>query len=1512
MEPLLKGFIRPGRILPLIAVLLAISGRPAMAQVNSVYNYLTLKSALRQTSYITNFVTNTPITVGATLAINSNSVPQTSVTIDGGTNTVVLDGNAAVRLFQVYPGFTLTLRNLQLLNGNALLYGGAVLNQGTLIISNCIVSGNAATNITGTNGVDGNSGQNNGESGESGGSAYGGAIYSTGSLCIYCSLFGTNSALAGNGGAGGSGATGVIFGGNAGDGGSGGTACGGAIYGSGPTNIIFATEFIDNKCAAGSGAAGGGAGSGPFPGDGGSGGGGGSAEGGAVYVSGPLSLINAGFYLNSTAAGSSGPAKVNSDGSGSDGISGGIAAGGGLYIASGANRADVENAVFYNNSCTGGAGGSASGQGTTGGAGGTAVGGGLASAAVLATVRNCTLATNTLSAGGFGTGARSSGVVGGTNGWDIGRSAGVMWLTGSVLSGGSNQAPNYMPNAYKITDAGYNFSSDLSLLPTNSTSQFDDTNLAQVFTSTALDPDSGDFIGPTNATSGVTIGMVVLSLEYVGSLETNVPGVPGISFPATDELLYPRRTPTTAGAYELNPLAEPLPTGVSVDITDPPNSQLVTNGQTNVQFTVGASISDTTFPLGYQWQLNGTNLVDGKNVSGSTSNVLTINKVVGTNIGSYKVLVSPSTLIAVATSSIVSLAIYSNPAVAITSPTTGSRTTNSLIEGTALGTPSVANVTCWITNLETGAVTTNRAVLASRRSATTTWSLSNALSPGTNIVVAQTLDALSHASPHESVKLFFIVPSRLTLATNGNGKITGSVSVAGNTPPANGALLNIGEDYTVTATPLAGGAFGNWTGSITSPDDTLSFIMESNLVLQANFTPGPPVITLPAANARTTNSIVAGTTSGNTQLTNILLRVTNLFTGLTLITNIVPTPSNWTLNIPLSPGTNILAVQSVGNSNAASPTVSRQFFFVQTAKFTLATNGNGRITGGASVAGNTPPANGAMLNVGEGYTLTATPLAGGAFGDWTGTIAPTARNPLTFIMASNTLLQANFVPGPPTITLPAANARTTNTMVAGTTSGNTQLTNILLWVTNLNTGITLATNTVPTPTNWALHVALSPGTNIVVAQSVGNSNAASPAVSRAFFFIQTALFTLSSNGNGAGTVTGSASVAGNVPPTNGARLNIGEGYTLTATAGKDSWFTNWTSSTGFISNSPTLHFIMESGLAIQAHFVTNLFLGAAGPFNGLFYMETNAITGQTAGMLSGLSVKSSGVYSGKLLLGSATYSLGGTFNTSGSATNPVARLAAAGGLVTVEMYLQWTNGVLNGTVSGTNAGGWHSTLYAEAAGASSNSAEYTALFLSTNAVGAGPPGYGYVLMTNHLGNLTLSYTLADGTAFSQSTPLGEYGEVPFYGTNSGLLLGWISLSNGTPQAVTPVTWIKPAAKTGLFTNGFTNLLFVEGSGWTNRAMSLNGQTLIISNAAVDSTYIISTTNSTVVKEAGSPSTNILTGTFSAKTGLLQLTFGTGVGKATLTGSCAILQNATNGGGGNFATKTNAGLILLQP
>ena len=59
------------------------------------------------------------------------------------------------------------------------------------------------------------------------------------------------------------------------------------------------------------------------------------------------------------------------------------------------------------------------------------------------------------------------------------------------------------------------------------------------------------------------------------------------------------------------------------------------------------------------------------------------------------------------------------------------------------------------------------------------------------------------------------------------------------TPDYNGALLEIGKTYTLTAKPLAGNLFAGWTGSFTSPNPVLSFPMQSNLVITANFIPNP-------------------------------------------------------------------------------------------------------------------------------------------------------------------------------------------------------------------------------------------------------------------------------------------------------------------------------------------------------------------------------------------------------------------------------------------------------------------------------------------------------------------------------------------------------------------------------------------------------------------------------------------------------------------------------------------------
>jgi len=152
-------------------------------------------------------------------------------------------------------------------------------------------------------------------------------------------------------------------------------------------------------------------------------------------------------------------------------------------------------------------------------------------------------------------------------------------------------------------------------------------------------------------------------------------------------------------------------------------------------------------------------------------------------------------------------------------------------------------------------------------------------------------------------------------------------------------------------------------------------------------------------------------------------------------------------------------------------------------------------------------------------------------------------------------------------------------------------------------------------------------------------------------------------------------------------------------------------------------------------------------------------------------------------------------------------------------------------------------------------------------------------------------------------------------THPGLLLGWLGLSNGTFLAETPMAWIKPA-RSGIYTNGFTNLLSATGSAWTNPplgvpAISLAGGALIVTNSSLALDFVVSITNNTLVKETNSISTNSLTGAITNKTGLLKIIFGNGTGQATTVGYGAILQDS-NSGGGYFVTKTNAGFFHLLP
>jgi uncharacterized repeat protein (TIGR02543 family) len=93
-----------------------------------------------------------------------------------------------------------------------------------------------------------------------------------------------------------------------------------------------------------------------------------------------------------------------------------------------------------------------------------------------------------------------------------------------------------------------------------------------------------------------------------------------------------------------------------------------------------------------------------------------------------------------------------------------------------------------------------------------------------------------HCIPHVSlgmtgvVHVVAAVRSPLTVIVHGEGRAL---------PDLNGQELLVGVSYTITASPAMGFTFTGWTGGVSSTDPRLTFVMEPNLVLEANFVPNP-------------------------------------------------------------------------------------------------------------------------------------------------------------------------------------------------------------------------------------------------------------------------------------------------------------------------------------------------------------------------------------------------------------------------------------------------------------------------------------------------------------------------------------------------------------------------------------------------------------------------------------------------------------------------------------------------
>jgi uncharacterized delta-60 repeat protein len=161
------------------------------------------------------------------------------------------------------------------------------------------------------------------------------------------------------------------------------------------------------------------------------------------------------------------------------------------------------------------------------------------------------------------------------------------------------------------------------------------------------------------------------------------------------------------------------------------------------------------------------------------------------------------------------------PKIVLASPGSGLRITNATL--IAFGQASAATELAGVWYSLNGSDWT-------QASGSTNWTATLSLLPGLNTLKAFAIDTNGLASLPASVACTYVQTATLTLATNGKGAIM---------PNYTGKALEVGQTYSLTVKPASGWISAGWSGSLTTNSATLTFVMQTNLVLQANFVTNP-------------------------------------------------------------------------------------------------------------------------------------------------------------------------------------------------------------------------------------------------------------------------------------------------------------------------------------------------------------------------------------------------------------------------------------------------------------------------------------------------------------------------------------------------------------------------------------------------------------------------------------------------------------------------------------------------
>jgi sugar lactone lactonase YvrE len=393
------------------------------------------------------------------------------------------------------------------------------------------------------------------------------------------------------------------------------------------------------------------------------------------------------------------------------------------------------------------------------------------------------------------------------------------------------------------------------------------------------------------------------------------------------------------------------------------------------------------------------------------------------------------------------------------------------------------------------------------------------------------------------------------------------------------------------------------------------------------------------------------------------------------------------------------------------------------------------------------------------------------------------------------------------ISFPKSHQALTNDFIVVTgTTGRSQV--VAAVYVQLNDQDAVLATTTDAWANWTATAALTPGTNIINAYAQDTNGFIFPATAVSFQYISNVPLTVQTNGNG--TVS---------PNDDGKLLALNVNYTLTAIPAHDWILSNWVGGVtvpyAVLSTNAAYTFTMQSNLVLQANFVTNLFIGAQGAYNGLF-APTNAAREHTNSGSINFNLTSGGVLSGYLVLGGKVIPLSGQFNPGGAAllsTNP-----SGNQLVTTALQLNPAGQSVQGTVTDGSfvalLNGYQD-VFTSGQKAAAYEGQYTFVILGTNDPTVGPLGSSYARVTvNSSGNITLAGSLADGTAISQSSFVSKDGLWPFYiavSGGAGSLWGWNSFIDGTLVSPTNLSWIST-------TN--TSIAALYGGGFTNQAVQM--------------------------------------------------------------------------------------------